>query len=165
MHPSSVFGELRWGHGLVASFIKDMIDDIFLTHGVGPSLNFALGVLGSLFAPPCVAASSVGNYASSLLRVSSAVSYLTPNFRGLAAQIQFAPSEQVSNIGGFFHGGWLQGQPVCACRVLQCVGNQAQGLLTLVAVQRPTEAHAHRVGRVVVGAEGRTAHHAHPVGA
>jgi predicted porin len=84
---SGGFGEVRLGRDLVASFINDVIYDPFLTYGVGSSLNFPLGVVAD------------AKSASSLFRVSNAVSYLTPNFGGLTAQIQFAPSEQASNTG------------------------------------------------------------------
>jgi predicted porin len=84
---SGGFGEVRLGRDLVASFINDVIYDPFLTYGVGSSLNFPLGVVAD------------AKSASSLFRVSNAVSYFTPNFGGLTAQIQFAPSEQASNTG------------------------------------------------------------------
>ena len=84
---SGGFGEVRLGRDLVASFINDVIYDPFLTYGVGSSLNFPLGVVAD------------AKSASSLFRVSNAVSYFTPNFGGLSAQIQFAPSEQASNTG------------------------------------------------------------------
>lgn len=94
------FGEVRLGRDLAASFINDVIYDPFLTYGVGSSLNFPLGVLGSLFAPPGVAASTVGKDASSLFRMSNAISYLTPNtLGGVSGQFQLAPSEQASNTG------------------------------------------------------------------
>lgn len=94
------FGEVRLGRDLAASFINDVIYDPFLTYGVGSSLNFPLGVLGSLFAPPGVAASTVGKDASSLFRMSNAISYLTPNtLGGFSGQFQLAPSEQASNTG------------------------------------------------------------------
>lgn len=84
---SGGFGEVRLGRDLVASFINDVIYDPFLTYGVGSSLNFPLGVVAD------------AKSAASLFRVSNAVSYFTPNFGGLTAQIQFAPSEQASNTG------------------------------------------------------------------
>lgn len=97
---SGGFGEVRLGRDLAASFINDVIYDPFLTYGVGSSLNFPLGVLGSLFAPPGVASSTVGKDASSLFRMSNAISYLTPNsLSGFSGQFQFAPSEQASNAG------------------------------------------------------------------
>ena len=67
-------------------------------------------------------------------------------------------------IGGFFMAATYKATPCVRVEVLR-VGDQAQGLLAMVAVQRPTQAHAHRVGRVVVCAVSRTAHHAHPIGA
>ena len=84
---SGGFGEVRLGRDLVASFINDVIYDPFLTYGVGSSLNFPLGVVAD------------AKSAASLFRVSNAISYFTPNFGGLTAQIQFAPSEQASNTG------------------------------------------------------------------
>jgi predicted porin len=97
---SGGYGEIRLGRDLAASFINDVIYDPFLTYGVGSSLNFPLGVLGSLFAPPGVAASSIGKDASSLFRLSNGISYITPgNLGGFSAQLQFAPSEQASNTG------------------------------------------------------------------
>ncbi len=97
---SSDYGEIRLGRDLTASFLNDVIYDPFLTYGVGSSLNFPLGVLGSLFAPPGVAASTVGKDVSSLFRLSNAISYFTPgNLGGFSAHLQFAPSEQGSNSG------------------------------------------------------------------
>ncbi len=97
---SGGFGEVRLGRDLAASFINDVVYDPFLTYGVGSSLNFPLGVLGSLFAPAGVAPSTVGKDASSLFRVSNAISYLTPgNLGGFSGQLQFAPSEQASSTG------------------------------------------------------------------
>ena len=46
---SSRLGEVRLGRDLVASFVNDVVYDPFLTYGVGSSLNFPLGVLGSLY--------------------------------------------------------------------------------------------------------------------
>lgn len=94
------FGEVRLGRDLVASFLNDVIYDPFLTYGVGSSLNFPLGVLGSLFNSGTypLAASTVGKDVSSLFRVSNAIGYSTPgNLGGFSGQIQFAPSEQASN--------------------------------------------------------------------
>lgn len=44
---SSGYGEIRLGRDLTASFLNDVIYDPFLTYGVGSSLNFPLGVLGT----------------------------------------------------------------------------------------------------------------------
>lgn len=103
---SSSYGEIRLGRDLTASFLNDVIYDPFLTYGVGSSLNFPLGVLGSLFAPPGVAASTVGKDVSSLFRLSNAISYFTPaNLGGFSAHLQFAPSEQGSKTGIGKHNG------------------------------------------------------------
>ena len=98
---SGGFGEIRVGRDLAASFISNVIYDPFLTYGVGSSLNFPLGVLGSLFVPAGVLSPSItGKDAASLFRVSNAISYLTPgDLGGFSGQFQFAPSEQSSSAG------------------------------------------------------------------
>lgn len=93
---SGPFGEVRLGRDLVASFLNDVIYDPFLTYGVGSSLNFPLGVLNGV-----LNSLDDGKSASSLFRLSNAISYLTPgNLGGFSAWVQFAPSEQASNATG-----------------------------------------------------------------
>ena len=78
----SSLGEIRLGRDLAASFLNDVIYDPFLTYGVGSSVSFPMGIVRD------------GQSASSLFRVSNAISYFTPKgLGGFSGQLMFAPSE------------------------------------------------------------------------
>ncbi len=85
------FGEVRLGRDYTTTFWNYTLFDPFGTVGVGAATNVIAGQL----APLGLAAFPPGQ-AYPLTRTSNAISWLSPNYGGFRAQLQYALSEQPS---------------------------------------------------------------------